>query len=106
MKLTAQIDVFAGAFASQQLAFAHLLDRAAVDGLSPDFDHVEVIRPPHLPRLGGYFPESAATLSAEAGADTLILVLPGALVTGRFAPDGRLRSLGRHCGLITRAMVP
>ena len=50
--LPADIDVFAGDFASQPLAFAHLLDAAP----ALDLTHVEVIReaPPDA-RLGTYF---------------------------------------------------
>ena len=104
MRLEARIDVFAGRFASQPLAFAHLLDQAERRGLSPDLDHVEVIAPPHAARLRGFFDAATAgALAAEAGADALILVLPGALVRGAFAPDARLRALGRREGRITRA---
>lgn len=105
MKLTAQIDVLAGAFASQQLAFAHLLDTAQAVGLSPDFDHIEVIPPPHTPRLTGYFDApKVEELSRQARDETLILVLPGALITGTFPADARLRKLGNHTGQIVRAL--
>ena len=104
MRLAARIDVLAGAFASQPLAFAHLLDAAGAAGLSPDLDHVEVVAPPHGPRLRGYFDAATAeALSTQAGADALILVLPGALVTGAFPADARLRRLGVHPGVVTRA---
>jgi hypothetical protein len=104
VRLDAQIEVLAGRFASQQLAYAHLLDAAARAGLSPDLDHVEVIAPPHATRLRGYFDaETAERIADEAGEDSVVLVLPGALVTGRFAPDARLRRIGRFAGRITRA---
>ncbi|TFL18633.1 hypothetical protein [Jannaschia formosa] len=104
MRLEAEIEVLAGRFASQQLAFAHLLDAAQRSGLSPDLDHVEVIRPPHAARLRGYFDaDTAGWLAAEAGDETLVLVLPGALVSGRFEADARMRRIGRYVGQVTRA---
>ncbi|GIT90864.1 hypothetical protein JANAI62_13190 [Jannaschia pagri] len=104
MRLEADIDVLAGPFASQQLAFAHLLDAAERTGLTPDLDHVEVIAAPHAKRLRGYFdPDTAAEIAAEARLDAVILVLPGALITGRFEGDARLRSIGRYVGQVTRA---
>jgi hypothetical protein len=107
VRLEAEIAVLAGAFASQQLAFAHLLDAAGAQGLSPDLDHVEVIPPPHRPRLDGYFDAATAgEIAAVAGGDWLVLVLPGALVTGAFAADARLRVLGRWRGRLTRAPLP
>jgi hypothetical protein len=107
MRLAARIAVYAGRFASQQLAYAHLLDAAARQRLSPDLDHVEVIAPPHRPRLDGYFdPEAAAAIADAAGSDAVILVLPGAFVTGAFEADGRLRPLGAFLGHITRAALP
>ena len=107
MKLAASIHVLAGAFADQRLAYAHLLDAADRAGLSPDFDHVEVVTPPHGPRLRGFFDDAAtARLAEAAGADALILVLPGALVTGAFEADARLHDLGRWDGWITRAPIP
>jgi hypothetical protein len=105
MRLTARIDVLAGQFASQQLAFAHLLDAAQSAGLSPDFDHVEVIPPPHTTRLAGYFDEGTVQALAQAAEeDSLLLILPGALVTGRFPPDHRLRDIGTFMGQIVRAL--
>ena len=104
MRLAARIDVLAGAFASQPLAFAHLLDAADAAGISPDLDHVEVVAPPHGRRLRGYFPEAAADAIAEAaGTDAVILVLPGALITGAFPENARLRRLGAYEGQVTRA---
>ncbi|WP_371155259.1 hypothetical protein [Jannaschia sp. 2305UL9-9] len=104
MRLEAEIEVLAGAFASQQLAFAHLLDAAERTGLAPDLDHVEVVQSPHARRLRGYFDaDTAVEIAAEAVSDTVILVLPGALVTGRFDTDKRLRRIGRYVGQITRA---
>jgi hypothetical protein len=104
VRLAARIDVLAGRFASQPLAYAHLLDAAERQGLSPDLDHVEVIHPPHTPRLRGFFDEGTVmAIATEAREETLVLVLPGALVTGAFSPDARLRRIGRYEGEITRA---
>jgi hypothetical protein len=104
MQLDAPIQVLAGRFASQPLAFAHLLDAAERDGLSPDLDHVEVVPPDRPARLRHYLHGASVDgLIAAAGGDLLILVLPGALVTGCFRADARLRDLGRHPGRITRA---
>ncbi|MGB3409219.1 MAG: hypothetical protein WBA67_17185 [Jannaschia sp.] len=104
MRLEAEIEVLAGRFASQQLAFAHLLDAAEVSGLAPDLDQVEVILPPHGKRLRGFFDaDTAGEIAAEAVSDTVILVLPGALVTGRFDADARMRRIGRYVGQVTRA---
>lgn len=105
MRLEAQIDVLAGAFPSQQLAFAHLLDAAQAAGLSPDLDQIEVIQAPHGTRLAGYFEaQTVETLTDAAAGDTLILILPGALITGQFPEDLRLRRLGVHAGQIVRAL--
>ncbi|MFO6464398.1 hypothetical protein ACK8OR_08400 [Jannaschia sp. KMU-145] len=105
MRLAATIRVLAGAFASQQLAFAHLLDAAERDGLSPDLDHVEVLMPGEGTRLRHIFePALARDLAEGAAGEALILILPGALVTGRFREDARLRDLGAHPGHITRVM--
>ncbi|MEM7709944.1 MAG: hypothetical protein AAF264_04190 [Pseudomonadota bacterium] len=105
MRLATTIRVLAGPFASQQLALAHLLDVAERTGLSPDFDHIEVIWPDQPARLHHYFdPDLADILARAAGDHALILVLPGALVTGAFAEDARLRDLGAHPGHVTRAI--
>ncbi|MEX3016695.1 hypothetical protein [Gymnodinialimonas hymeniacidonis] len=68
--LPADITIFAGDFASQPLAFAHLLDTA------PDLDltHVEVIQSNHTARLSAYF-SPVPTLPTDG---TLILILPAA----------------------------
>jgi hypothetical protein len=105
VKLQVDIHVLAGRFGSQQLAFAHLLDAAERAGLSPDFDHVEVIAPDQWTRLAHFFDaDLAQVLRRAAGDDALILVLPGALITGAFAADARLRDLGRHPGTLVRAV--
>lgn len=68
--LPADIAVFAGEFASQPLAFAHLLD------VAPDLDltHVEVIQTNHGARLGAYLDaDQVAGLPREG---TLVLILP------------------------------
>lgn len=68
---------------------------------------MEVIAPPHGPRLRGFFDAATADRIAEAaGGDAAILILPGALLSGAFAADGRLRLLGRFAGRVTRAPLP
>jgi hypothetical protein len=68
--------VFAGDFASQPLAFAHLLDAAPL----LDLTHVEVIRDPRPRPASALF--RAATVAAirhrRGERDTLILILPAA----------------------------
>lgn len=71
--LPADIAVFAGDFASQPLAFAHLLDVAPELRL----DHVEVIQSRHQTRLEAYF-EAIVAARLSDGARTLILILPAA----------------------------
>ncbi|MEL6587018.1 MAG: hypothetical protein AAFY65_08895 [Pseudomonadota bacterium] len=104
MRLAVQIDVFTGDFASQMLAYAHLLDTAERAGLSPDMDHIDVMVPPTRQRLGAYFDDATVAEILDRGAgQALVLVLPGALVTGRFAADHRLTHLGRMAGHMVRA---
>jgi hypothetical protein len=104
--LPADIDVFAGDFASQPLAFAHLLDAAP----TLDLTHVEVIRetPPDA-RLGTYFDGRTITaIRAEAGnRDTLILVLPAAWEgqTCPLGPTGHLTALGAFRGTVPRMVA-
>jgi hypothetical protein len=106
MIVEGEIDVLAGAFTSQPLAFAHLLDVAHRQGLSPDFDHLEVIFSPHGTRLAAYFDAATvARLVIDAGQDALVLVLPGALIRGAFEPDARLRRIGRLPGRMRRAEI-
>ncbi|MCK0167755.1 hypothetical protein MWU52_09375 [Jannaschia sp. S6380] len=107
MRLAADIHVLAGRFASQQLAYAHLLDAAEAGDLSPDLDHIEVIAAPGRTRLSAYFDEdTTAALITGAAGDTLVLILPGALLTEAFAATAHLRDLGRHPGHVSRAMIP
>ena len=104
MRQAARIDVLCGAFASQPLAFAHLQDAADAQGLTVDLDHVEVVAPPHGTRLAWFFDGgTAAAIAADAGEATVVLVLPGALPTGAFAADRRLRRIGTFEGEVTRA---
>jgi hypothetical protein len=103
--LPADIAVFAGDFASQPLAFAHLLDAA------PDLDltHVEVIRETPETRLGPYFePATVIGIRTAAGPrDTLILILPAAH-DGPCCPvaaTGRLSALGTFRGTVPRMVA-
>lgn len=102
-QIPAEITVFAGDFASQPLAFAHLLDAAPM----MDLDHVEVIQTTDpTARLAVYFsPTTAAAITAAKGArDTLILVLPAAFegLECPLPPTAHLAPLGRFRGTITR----
>ncbi|WP_299838917.1 hypothetical protein [uncultured Jannaschia sp.] len=106
MRIAADIHVLAGDFASQQLAYAHLLDVADAEDLSPDLDHVEVIAGPLHKRLRAYFDDDLVSELARAtDGEALILVLPGAFVTGAFPETSLLRDLGRHPGHVTRAAL-
>ncbi|MDJ0859142.1 MAG: hypothetical protein QNI90_17320 [Dinoroseobacter sp.] len=99
IRAPAEITVFSGAFASQPLVFAHLLDEAA--GL--DLDHVEVCQGSGLrARLGGYFDPETVTkiLVALEDDDTCVLFLPKA---GTFEGSARLRTLGVFPGTLLRA---
>jgi hypothetical protein len=98
-RIPAEIAVFGGAFASQPLVFAHLLD--AVPDL--DLEHVEVCQGTGLrARLGAYFEPDLVTgiLVALDTDDTCVLVLPDA---GTFTGSPQLRPLGMCSGSILRA---
>ncbi|RMA44007.1 hypothetical protein [Rhodophyticola porphyridii] len=104
--LPADITAFAGDFASQPLAFAHLLDVAP----AIDLDHVEVI-PATAPiaRLTPYFGADTAQVirAAATGRNTLLLILPAAY-PGLDCPFGAtdlLSLIGTFRGTITR-MIP
>jgi hypothetical protein len=98
--LPADIAVFAGDFASQPLAFAHLLDAAPL----LDLTHVEVIREAPETRLAAYFePSKVAAIRDRAGQrDTLILILPAAHVAHDcpLGPTARLTALGTYRGTV------
>lgn len=104
--LPADIDVFAGDFASQPLAFAHLLDAAP----ALDLTHVEVIQGPNAEaRLATYF---TATTTAEirkaaTSSDTLILILPAAFEghSCPLTPTGLLSALGTFRGTVPRLVA-
>ncbi|WP_179378654.1 hypothetical protein [Jannaschia marina] len=98
MRFRVSIGVLAGGFATQQLAFAHLLDVAP----EADFDQVEVLLPPAARRLAQYFDPGDGPEVSET--DALVLLLPGAHVHLR--PTDRLRVVGRFPGWITRALLP
>lgn len=91
--------------ASQQLAFAHLLDMADRAGLAPDMDTIDVLRAPGLERrLAHYFdPQTVARIVAAAAAcDTLVLLTdPGALPA---RDSDHLRWLGVFPGELLRAL--
>ena len=104
MRLAADIPVFAGHFTSQPLVFAHLLDAAANQGLSPDLDHVEVIARPFERRLAAFFPADTSTKLTDVDENTLVLILPGAHFP--LSETQHLRALGRFPGEIRRAPLP
>ncbi|GEM_PF-624782 len=104
--LPVEIAVFAGDFASQPLAFAHLMDAAP----ALDLTHVEVIqsRDP-VTRLSQYFPAPVvgALIAASTGHNTLILILPAAF-DGLACPLGETElvwPLGEQRGVITRMIA-
>lgn len=94
----------AGRFASQPLAFAHLLDTADKTGRVLDPDRIEVIQREHrATRLAHYFdPDTVQRIvAAMADDDTCVLLTdPGALPN---ADTGHLRWLGRFTGSLVRA---
>lgn len=110
-RLPAEIMVFTGRFASQPLAFAHLLDTA------PDLnlDHVEVVAPANArKRLSPYFEDAAVTriLDGAGPGESIVLILPAAFAgeccpldaTDHLAFLGALR--GRVPHLVTGSSNP
>jgi hypothetical protein len=100
----AEMAVMAGRLASQQLAFAHLLDIADRAGATPDLDAVDVVQGPAARRLAHYFEAAtvAAILSAGEGCDTFVVLTdPAALPE---ADTAHLRWLGRFPGHLLRAL--
>lgn len=104
-RVPARIDVYAGSFASQPLAFARVLDAADRAGTTLVTDDVEVIQTTADTRLAHYFdPKTvAAILRAATGHDTLILLLPGRQGAPPALSDPLLTPLGSHDGLLLRA---
>ena len=106
LDLPADIHVFAGTFASQPLAFAHLFDVAP----TLDLGHVEVIRRDGAEaRLGAYFkPETTRQILSLAPSDeTLLLVLPAAFdgLTCPLAATELLGPLGSFRGTVPRMIA-
>lgn len=100
----AQIAVAAGQFASQQLAFAHLLDEADRARTVPDLDAIDVLQgaAPER-RLAHYFDAAtvASILNAAEDADTFVLMTKPCDFLG--ADTARLRWLGVFPGHLVRA---
>lgn len=99
-RLPAAIHLWTGDFASQQLAFAHLLDAADVAGVALDLDQVEVVP------LG----EAALRLAPYLGRDlppglgpitVLLAAAPG--TPAPFGDTSRLTYLGCREGAVLRA---
>ena len=97
MRFRVAIGVLAGTFASQQLAYAHLLDVAP----GADLEQVEVLGRDRARRLAHFF--EAGSGPGAVPEDTLVLLLPGAGVP--LEPTGRLRVVGRFPGRVTRALM-
>jgi hypothetical protein len=100
----AVLAVMAGRFASQQLAFAHLLDVADRRGTAPDLDAVDVVQGAAAHRLAHYFDTDtvAAILSAGAACDTFVVLTdPDAFPA---ADTAHLRWLGMFPGHLLRAL--
>lgn len=98
-RLSVTLSVFGGDFASQPLAFAHMLDTCP----EIDLDAVDVLQGDIPKRLKGYF-NAAERAQVERGLgarDTCIVVAPGA---GRVpeADTAHLTWLGRFPGHIIR----
>lgn len=100
MKFRVSIGVLAGDFATQQLAFAHLLDIAP----QADFDQVEVLARPCERRLAHFFGPGGGPRDRDMPEDTLILLIPGSGVP--LVRTDHLRVVGRFTGTITRALIP
>lgn len=97
-RVTADIPVASGRFASQPLVFAHLWDIAP----EIDLNAVDVLQGTNLrARLGGYFWPTLSTeiLTRMEADDTLVLFLPGVA----FVASPKLRSLGSFTGTLVRA---
>ena len=102
MKLDCNITLMGGTFASQPLAFAHLLDAAQAQGINLDLDNVEVIQSNQPARLAQWF--TADTCQNIPTAQTLIAFLPAS--GGPLTPTDHLCTLGTFPAQITRAPLP
>ena len=97
VRVTADIPVTSGRFASQPLVFAHLWDIAP----ELDLNAVDVLQGTNLrARLGGYFWPTLSTeiLTRMEADDTLVLFFPGVA----FVASPKLRSLGSFTGTLVR----
>lgn len=95
------VAIFSGQIASQPLAFAHLLDVSDAEGLSLDFDHVEVIAggDPSARLIHALGAAAAAEIIARhTGQETLILIFPEALIPGArlFKDTPLLKRIGTY----------
>ena len=92
------VQVWAGDFASQQLAFAHLLDCADRAGAALDLDRVEVVPAGDRARLAHVLGDRAgAVMRAAAARNTLVLLVGGG---APFGATERLDDLGLHPGSV------
>ncbi len=99
-RLAAAIHLWCGDFASQQLAFAHLLDAADRAGAALDLDSVEVIPRAEAPRR--LAPYLGADIPETPGATLVLLAAPPG-TAAPFRDTDRLRYLGSREGRALRA---
>ncbi|MEL7104866.1 MAG: hypothetical protein AAGM21_03030 [Pseudomonadota bacterium] len=99
-KHPASIHLWSGAFASQQLAFAHLLDMTDALGVSLDFDQIEIIpAQTFATRAAPYF----ATLPDVTPGPMTVLYACPVDTPCPFEDTEHLTYLGCHQGQVTRA---
>lgn len=97
--------IYCGRFASQQLAFAHLLDTCDRTGINLNFDHVEIIaRETAGKRLAAHFAPDSVTRLCALQAETLVLISAEAgEPCPPFGDTEHLRLAGTETGWVTRA---
>ena len=94
------IHLWSGDFASQQLAFAHLLDTADRVGVPLDLDDVEIIPAPEATRrLAPYFDTSLP----EVRGPVVILLATAPGTDAPFTDTERLAYIGAYEGRVLRA---
>jgi hypothetical protein len=106
MRLACDITLMTGRFASQPLAFAHILDAAERQGRSLDLDNVEVVGQSHAARLAAWFDADtcANIMSRLPSKTTIIAFLPAS--GGPLEATDLLTPLGRFAGTLIRAPLP
>ena len=94
-RVPATIHLMGGDFASQPLAFAHLLDASEAQTTLLDFDHIEVLQKPFDTRLAHWHLPDPQTPH-----QTLIAFLPGS--GGPLQPTQHLETIGAFEGSLLR----